>query len=130
MRISCHLERSREGTSSDHPRRYFLLSSRTPSPMRFLRKLLLWIIGIVLLLIVLAYATGNGHLVRGVRFTYLMGRNGPEIDDRDFFPYAAIPAEKPQPWPQDKRYGKLSVTPEQEKALAALSTVGFVVVQN
>ncbi|MFT3884499.1 MAG: serine hydrolase [Flavobacteriales bacterium] len=98
--------------------------------MRFLRKLLLWIIGLVLLLIVLAYATGNGHLVRGVRFTYLMGRGGPEIDDRNFFPYTTIPADAPQPWPQDKRYGHLSITSEQEKQLLALNTVGFVVVQN
>lgn len=98
--------------------------------MRFLIKLLLWIIGIVVLLVLLAYATGNGHLVRGVRFTYLMGRNGPEIDDRNFFPYTTIPADAPQPWPRDKRFGKLAITPEQEKQLLALNTVGLVVVQN
>jgi hypothetical protein len=54
--------------------------------MRFLKKLLLWLILLIGGLIGLAYLTGNDHMVRGVRFTYLMGRSGPEIDDRDFFP--------------------------------------------
>ncbi len=98
--------------------------------MRTLRKLLLWLIGIVVGLIALAYITGNDHLVRGVRFTYLMGRNGPEIDDRDFFPYATIPAADPQPWPKGERYGKLALTAEEEKELKDLYSVGFALFQH
>ncbi|MCB0770746.1 MAG: serine hydrolase [Flavobacteriales bacterium] len=98
--------------------------------MRFLRKLLLWTIGIVVGLIVLAYITGNDHLVRGVRYTYLIGRNSPEIDDRDFFPYSTIPATAPQPWPLAERYGKLTLKPEQEKILKDLYSVGFAVFQH
>jgi CubicO group peptidase (beta-lactamase class C family) len=97
--------------------------------MRFLRKLLLWIVGIVVGLIVLAYITGNDHLVRGVRYTYLIGRSSPEIDDRDFFPYSTIPATAPQPWPLAERYGKLALGPEQEKILKDLYSVGFAVFQ-
>ena len=94
--------------------------------MRFLRKLLLWTIGIVVGLIVLAYITGNDHLVRGVRYTYLIGRNSPEIDDRDFFPYSTIPATAPQPWPLAERYGKLTLKPEQEKILRDLGATHVV----
>ncbi len=63
--------------------------------MRVLKKLLLWLIGLVAVLIALSYATGNGHLPRGVWFTYLRGRTSPEIDDRDFFSSATIPADAP-----------------------------------
>ena len=70
--------------------------------------LILWLLGIVALLVVLCYATGNGHIVKGVRYTYLIGRAGPEIDDRDFSPYATIPAPTPQPWPLSTRNGKLA----------------------
>ncbi|HMC98157.1 MAG TPA: serine hydrolase [Flavobacteriales bacterium] len=98
--------------------------------MRFIRKFLLWLIGTVAVLIALAYLTGNGHLVKGVRFTYLMGRNGPEIDDRDFFAYSTIPAQAPQPWPQGSRYGKLKLTADQEKELKELYSVGFAVFQD
>ncbi|HQW04773.1 MAG: serine hydrolase [Flavobacteriales bacterium] len=98
--------------------------------MRFLRKLLLWLIGSVVGLIVLAYITGNEHLVRGMRYTYLIGRNSPEIDDRDFFPYSTIPADDPQPWPQGERYGKLALTAEEEQELKDLYSVGFAVFQH
>ncbi len=98
--------------------------------MRFLRKLLLWLLGIIAVFVVLCYATGNGHLVKGVRYTYLIGRAGPEIDDRDFFASAPIAAEAPQPWPQGARYGTLKLTAGQEATLLKNHTVGFVLIQN
>lgn len=98
--------------------------------MRSLRKLLLWAIGLLLILLSLCYVTGNGHIPRGLRFTYLIGRTAPEIDDRDFFPYATIPAAAPQPWPQGARYGSLQLTSEQEQQLADLHSVGFAVWQH
>ncbi len=98
--------------------------------MRILGKILLWLVGIVLGLITLAYITGNDHLVRGVRYTYLIGRSSPEIDDRDFFPYTTIPASAPQPWPQGTRYGKLQLKPEQEAKLKELYSVGFALFQH
>jgi hypothetical protein len=45
--------------------------------MRLLRNLILGIASLVLILISLTYLTGNDHLVRGVRFTYLIGRSSP-----------------------------------------------------
>ena len=98
--------------------------------MRILRRFLLWSIGTVLVLIALAYLTGNDHLVRGVGYTYLIGRTSPEIDDRDFFAYADIPADAPQPWPQGARYGKLALTAAQEQELKDLYSVGFAVFQH
>jgi CubicO group peptidase (beta-lactamase class C family) len=65
-----------------------------------------------------------------VRYTYLIGRTSPEIDDRDFFPYATIAATDPQPWPIGARFGKLALLPEQEAELKALHSVGFAVWQN
>ena len=98
--------------------------------MRFLRKLFYWLVGIIVGLVALAYITGNGHLVRGMRYTYLIGRAGPEIDDRDFFPYTTIPADAPQPWAHGSRYGKLELNSDQEQALLKNSTVGFLLIQD
>ncbi len=100
------------------------------SLMRTLKKLLLWTIVLIGGLIALAYLTGNDHIPRGVRYTYLIGRTSPEIDDRDFFPYGTIPAEQPRPWPQSTRYGRLALTPEQEAKLKELHSVGFAVFQH
>lgn len=98
-----------------------------------MRKLLRLIITLLLVLglaYVLALVTGNEHLIRGVRFTYLMGRNAPEIDDRSFFPYATIPADDPRPWPQAKGFGSAALTAEQEARLAALHSASFLVIRN
>lgn len=53
--------------------------------MRTLLRTLSGLALLLLLLVGLAHFTGNEHLVRGVRYTYLIGRTAPEIDDRDFF---------------------------------------------
>jgi CubicO group peptidase (beta-lactamase class C family) len=98
--------------------------------MRFLKKLLLWLIGIITVLVALSYATGNGHLPRGIWFTYLRGRTSPEIDDRDFFASGTIPADAPQPWAKGERYGNLALSVEQEATLARNHTVAFVLIQN
>lgn len=98
--------------------------------MRFIKKFLLWTVLLLVGLILLAYATGNGHIPRGVRYTYLIGRNGPEIDDRDFFPSSLIAAHAPQPWPQGARYGSLKLSPAQEKDITDLHSVAFAVWQH
>ena len=98
--------------------------------MRTLKKLLLWSVLVLAGLVGLAYLTGNGHIPRGVRYTYLIGRTSPEIDDRDFFPYATIPATDPQPWPLSSRYGRVALTAGQEQELKDLHSVGFAVFQH
>ncbi len=98
--------------------------------MRFLIRLILGLLLLVGLFIAVAYLSGNEHLVRGVRYTYLLGRNAPEIDDRSFFPYATIPADAPRPWPHAQGYGSVQLNAEQEARLKELYSSSFVVIQN
>ncbi|HPF68617.1 MAG: serine hydrolase [Flavobacteriales bacterium] len=98
--------------------------------MQKLVKILLRIAVVLAVLIALAYVTGNGYLVRGVRYTYLIGRTSPEIDDRDFFPSDPIAATNAQPWTRHAAYGKVTLTPDQDAELQALHTAGFLVLQD
>jgi CubicO group peptidase (beta-lactamase class C family) len=98
--------------------------------MRTVLRLILGLLILIAAAIALAYLTGNDHLVRGVRHTYLIGRSSPEIDDRDFFPSSPIPAEAPAPWPMGGRYNALALTGAQEQKLKDLYTVGFLVIQD
>lgn len=107
--------------------RYFRTSS---TPMRILLKFILWIIAILVVLIALLEVTGNGHIVSGLRFTYLIGRSGPEIDDRNFFPFDPIATGTPQPWAKSNHYGQLALDNEQVRTLAQWHTVGFLVIKN
>lgn len=98
--------------------------------MRSILKFLLGLILLVGLFIALAYITGNEHLVRGVRYTYLIGRSSPEIDDLNFFPFATITAADPQPWPKGSRFGELQLKETDERKLTDLYSVGFLVIQH
>lgn len=98
--------------------------------MRTLRNILLGFFLLLGILVGLAFLTGNEQIPRGIRFTYLLGRSGPEIDDRDFFPSARIPASDPQPWPTGGRYGQLKLEPAEEQRLKDLHSVAFVVLQD
>lgn len=98
--------------------------------MRRLVHLLIVFCLLVVALIGLAHLTGNEHMVRGLRYTWLMGRDAPEIDDRSFMPYATIHAVAPRPWPKSARYGKVDLHAAQEDRLKALYSAAFVVVHD
>ncbi len=95
--------------------------------MHLLRNLLLWTIGVLAALLALAYFTGNDHIPRGVRYTYLIGRTAPEIDDREFFPSTEIPAEKPMPWPHASDHDRVALLPAEEQRLTDLHSASFAV---
>ena len=96
--------------------------------MRALFKLLFGIVLLVGVLISIAFITGNEHLIRGVRYTYL--RTSPEIDDRDFFPSVRIPASDPRLWPIASRYHEIQLDPDQKSILEDLKTAGFLIVKD
>ena len=98
--------------------------------MRAIFKFLLGIVLFVGVLVSIAIITGNEHLIRGVRYTYLIGRTSPEIDDRDFFPSVRIPATDPQPWPIASRYDAIQLDPDQTSILEDLRTAGFLIVKD
>ncbi|MFM7814471.1 MAG: serine hydrolase domain-containing protein [Flavobacteriales bacterium] len=86
-------------------------------------------LGIVLLAGVLGLLmTGNGHVLRGIRSTYLIGEKNPDIDDLGYFDLALIAAGNPRPWPISADAAELG------KSLFgaddSLETTAFILVQN
>ena len=55
--------------------------------MQKLKKILLYFVLVLSLLISLAYISGNGHLLLGIYDTYLQGRTKPGVEYSDIFPY-------------------------------------------
>jgi CubicO group peptidase (beta-lactamase class C family) len=98
--------------------------------MRLLRKFLIWFFGILLVANLLVLVTGNSHLYRGLKNTYLVGRTGPEIDDMNAFPFEAVEIADPQSWPEAKGYGKVEITAAEEQLLDSIRTVAFTVIKD
>ena len=99
-----------------------------------MKKLLRFIIGIVLFitaLVAIAYATGNGYLMKGLWASYLHGYNSASIGDAQFFDTHSIEvASTPQPWPVRDDYNKQPLSAELKSTLEQVQTVAFLVIKN
>lgn len=53
--------------------------------MKLYKRILIGVFGTLILAVVALYVTGNSHLIRGIRNTYLEGEKSPDIDDMSLF---------------------------------------------
>jgi hypothetical protein len=53
--------------------------------MQLLKRIIIGILLLLLLAVLALYATGNAHLIQGIRKTYLVGEKTPDIDDMPLF---------------------------------------------
>ncbi|MEH0008258.1 MAG: serine hydrolase [Flavobacteriales bacterium] len=92
-----------------------------------------WIGYAVLLLIplavLLAYATGRGYLIYGLRQTYLRGYRTAKLDDYKFFSNRVIFAAAPQPWAQSENYNRYELPDDFRKYLEKYKTIAYLVVK-
>lgn len=98
--------------------------------MRALRKFLIGLFGLFLVANVVILLSGNTHLYRGLKNTYLVGRSGPEIDDMKAFPFEVVEIGEPQLWPTASGYGSVRITSEDQRLLDSIKTVAFTVVKD
>jgi len=99
--------------------------------MKYLKGFLKWSIGIVLLLVAIAYLTDYDYIIKGVRVVYLTGHTTAFIDDHVYFENETIPAStQPQPWPTHKNYNAVSPTENLKQINNELGTVAFLIIKN
>lgn len=77
--------------------------------MKFFRRFLLSLIIAILLICLGLWASGNAHLIKAVRSTYLVGKTGPTIDDHSKFYNRTVAVGKAQAWPLSKRYNQYNL---------------------
>lgn len=99
--------------------------------MRFVKKFFKWFF-ILLLLAIVAFnvaivVTGRYYIYKGIAYTYLRGHIQPTIYDIDVFNNRKVEPGEPQPWPEHKVLGKLTLSQEQRNLLEELNTVSFLV---
>jgi len=85
---------------------------------------LLFLIGTILTGL---YFSGNMHLIRAVRFTYLSGQSGPSIDEFKRFPSVTLKAVNPEPWPMTFDHNRHQPDPKAFKTMSDYSSVAFAV---
>jgi len=92
--------------------------------MKFLKKFFLTLIVLLVLLSVLALATGRGYLFKAVAYNFA------DVDDYKIFSNNDVEAGSPQPWPIATAYNRVSLPPVLDSELVALKNIAVVVIRN
>jgi CubicO group peptidase (beta-lactamase class C family) len=95
--------------------------------MRLLKILLKGVAALLLLAVVALYVSGNSHVLRGVRCTYLVGKSKPDIDDMAYFDVSKIAASNPMAWPVHQKYNLGKIPSEYMPELDSLGTTALLV---
>ncbi|HLP19585.1 MAG TPA: hypothetical protein VK174_04760, partial [Chitinophagales bacterium] len=99
-----------------------------------MKKLLKAIAGFALfiaVLLLLAVATGNDYLFKGLRASYLHGTTSASIDDAQFFDTHPIPAaDNVWQWPLHASYMQKPLSEPLDKVLRQTESVAFLVIKN
>jgi len=98
--------------------------------MRILRKILYVFLFIILLLNAAILISGKTYIYKGIAYTYLQGRTGPDIEDFKKFPAREIKTGQPQPWPVGFNYNNQQIPQNSLTTLEELETIAFLVIKD
>ena len=99
--------------------------------MKYLKKLLKFLIIFFGLVILLLYITDTDYLLKAVRTIYLKGHTTAYLEDYKEFDNQAIEvSEAPQAWPIHADYNTAKVTDRLDQANKDWGTIAFVIIKN
>lgn len=88
------------------------------------------LLAIILLGVVIIYATDNGYVFNAIQKTILKGYKTTNIDDHPDFNNNIIYAGEPQYWKHHPQYNELHLTDTLRKELEEFQTIGFAIVKD
>ncbi|MCU0334256.1 MAG: beta-lactamase family protein [Chitinophagaceae bacterium] len=92
--------------------------------MKKLKRVLLYIIGVLLLFVAGSFATGKGYLVKSLIYNFA------DVDDYKKFHNDEVATTAPQPWPIANQYNKVSLPPDLASHLDSTETGALLVIRN
>lgn len=98
--------------------------------MKFIKKLLKWLIILLGLLIVILYVTDTDYLIKAVRTIYLNGHTTAFLEDYKHFNNQVVENGTPQPWPNHKNYNTVKETETLNQTNETYGTIAFVIIKN
>lgn len=98
--------------------------------MKRLKKILKWLLIILVVLNLAIIVTGRTYLYKGIWNTYLKGRTGPGIFEYEIFENRKVAAGNYQPWPIAVDYNKKEISSKYQGRFKELGTVSYVIIKN
>lgn len=99
--------------------------------MKFLKKLLKWIIVALATVVLLLYVFDYSYILKGVRVVYFTGHKTAFIDDYPYFDNDTIKrGNKPNPWPHHKNYNTIKETKKLSEVNKDWGTIAYLIIKN
>jgi len=99
--------------------------------MKYLKKLLKFLVLFFGLLVIGLYITDTDYLIKAVRTIYMKGHTTAFLEDyKDFDNQTIAASDNPQPWSNHKNYNSVQPTDALVKANKDWGTVAFVIIKN
>lgn len=99
--------------------------------MKFLKKLLKWLIGVIVLLVILAYIFDYNYILRGARIVYFTGHSSAFIDDYPYFENDVIEkGNRIDQWPEHINYNTVEATDALKKAHQDYESVAYLIIKS
>lgn len=102
--------------------------------MSLLKTLLKWIVlpvfGLVLLIVLGLFISGNSYIIRGIQLTYLKGEQTANIDDYVDFENRVINTAKYTAWEVHPKANQFKLTQSLQNALDTDQTIAFAVIKD
>lgn len=98
--------------------------------MKIVKRILFGLLGLLLLLLVALLITGNAHIIRAMRLTYLKGHTTANINDYRDFDTHVIRMSQAQAWTLHKDYNKKELSKELESYLKKHHSAAFLIIKD
>lgn len=98
--------------------------------MKIIKKILVWLIGIVGLLVVLAYVFDVDYLFKAIRTIYLKGHTTAFLEDYKAFDNTTVKAKNEISWPLHKHYNQIEATEKLQNAHEKYGTIAYLIIKN
>lgn len=99
--------------------------------MKFVKKILKWLIGLTVLVVISAYIFDYDYILKGIRVVYFTGHVTAFIDDYPYFENDTIhKAPKTDVWPLDMAYNSASPTNRLTNTNEQFGTVAYLIIKN
>ena len=98
--------------------------------MKFIKKLLKWVVILFGLLIIVLYITDTDYLLKAVRTIYLKGYTTAYLEDYKEFDNAVVENGTPQTWPNHKYYNSVEETETLKNINNQNGTIAYVIIKN
>ncbi|MEQ8624994.1 MAG: serine hydrolase [Vicingaceae bacterium] len=76
------------------------------------------------------WLSGNAHLIKAVRSTYLVGKTGPTINDYHKFENRIVATANTEYWPKSSNYNSQKLTEDQQQILDDWETSAFLIIKD